>query len=262
LTDIGEVGDDGPTMIDLTTEDGVARLRLAKSVTNSIDLPLVEALHRAVREVRDDPEVTGVVLGSGNDKFLSIGFDIPSLFPLSRDDFATFYRAFNRMFLDLYALPKPVVVALTGHAIAGGCVLALGGDYRIVAEGRKLIGLNEVKLGVPVPYPADCAVRALVPAGHAKMIVEDGEFHEPPMAFELGLVDDIRPAGEVWPAAIGRTGRLGATPGGAYAVIKRNRVEPVLAEMRAGLAEREEAFLDCWFAAGTREKLEAAIESF
>jgi len=249
-------------MIDITREDGVALLRIVKSVTNPIDLDLTGALHDAVREVREDPDVTGVVLGSGNDKFLSIGFDIPNLFPLDRDGFGEFYRAFNRMFLDLVALPKPVVAALTGHAIAGGCVLALGADYRIVSEGRKLIGLNEVKLGVPVPYAADCAVRALVSTGHAKAILEDGEFHDPPAALDMGLVDEIRPAGEVRAAAIERAARLGAFPGGAYRIIKANRVDPVLAEIRARLAEREEAFLDCWFAPDTRERIEAAIENF
>ena len=249
-------------MIDITREDGVALVRLAKSVTNPIDLTLTTALHDAVRELRDDPDVTGVVLGSGNEKFFSIGFDIPSLFPLDRPQFAGFFRAFNRMFLDLYTLPKPVVCALTGHAIAGGCVLALGADYRIVAEGRRLIGLNEVKLGVPVPYAADCAVRASVVPRHAKAVLEDGEFHAPDAALDMGLVDEVRSADEVWPAAEERAARLGATSGGAYRIIKANRVDPVLAEIELRLDAREEAFLDCWFAPDTRAKLEAAIENF
>ncbi|MEN8151579.1 MAG: enoyl-CoA hydratase/isomerase family protein [Planctomycetota bacterium] len=249
-------------MIELERHDGVAELRLSKSVTNPIDLELIAALHTAVREVRDDPDIRAVVLGSANDKFLSIGFDIPNLFPLDREDFREFYRAFNRVFTDLYSLPKPVVAALTGHAIAGGCVLALAADDRVAAEGRKLIGLNEVKLGVPVPFPADCAVRALLPTRHAKAVIEDGEFHESAAALGMGLVDEVRPLDEVWVAATERAARKGATPGGAWAIIKANRVDPVLAEVRARRTEREEAFLDCWFAPGTREKLEAAIANF
>ena len=249
-------------MIEITREDDVAVVTLARSVTNPIDAALVAALHDGVREVGEDPAVKGVVLAGANEKFLSIGFDIPHLFPLDREGFAAFYRAFNRMFLDLFALPKPTVAAITGHAIAGGCVLVLGCDYRIVAEGRKLVGLNEVKLGVPVPYPADCALRALVPAGLAKEIAEGGEFFEPEAAFEMGLVDEIRPLDEVRGAAVERARRLGGTRGGAYRVIKANRVDPVLAGIEARLAEREEAFLDCWFAPDTREALEAAMKSF
>jgi enoyl-CoA hydratase/carnithine racemase len=249
-------------MIELTKEDKVALLRLTKSVTNPIDLALTSALHDAVREVSEDPAVTGVVLGSGNDKFLSIGFDLPSLFALGRSAFGDFCAAFDRMFLDLYALPKPVVAALTGHAIAGGGVLALGCDYRVIAEGRKLIGLNEVKLGVPVPYAADCAVRALLAPRDAKTVLEGGDFHEPPAALAMGLVDEVRPAAEVWPAAVERARRLGSTPGGAYRIIKANRVDPVLAEIEARRTGRQEAFLDCWFAPDTRERLAAAIQNF
>ena len=249
-------------MIEVETTDGIAAIRLAKSVTNPIDLELVAALHGVLREVREDPSIRGVVLGSANEKFLSIGFDIPNLFPLAREEFREFFRAFNRFFLDLYSLPKPVVAALTGHAIAGGCVLALGADDRVAAEGRKLIGLNEVKLGVPVPFAADCVVRSILSPRHAKAVLVEGEFHESAAAFSMGLVDEVRPLDEVWGAATERAARLGATAGGAFRIIKANRIDPVLAEVRARRTEREESFLDSWFAPDTREQLKAAIENF
>lgn len=78
-------------------------------------------------------------------------------------------------YLALYTLPKPVVAAITGHAIAGGCILALCCDYRFISEGRKLMGLNEVKLGVPVPYLADRVLHALVGTRYAREIIESGE---------------------------------------------------------------------------------------
>lgn len=139
--------------------DRVAILKLNRGIINALNLQLVNQLAENLQKVRDDSDVHSLVLCSSNEKFFSIGFDIPELFKLTRKDFRVFYQAFNRVCMDLYTLPKPTIAAITGHAIAGGCILALCCDYRFIAEGRKLMGLNEIKLGIPVPYPGDCILR-------------------------------------------------------------------------------------------------------
>ena len=144
-------------MIHVEYNDGVAIVRLNRPVTNALNLQLVEELAGTLKQVTCKSDVRSLVLGSSNDKFFSIGFDIPQLFERTREDFTFFYHTFNQMCLDLYTLSKPTIAAITGHAIAGGCILALCCDYRFIADGRKLMGLNEIKLGVPVPYLADCA---------------------------------------------------------------------------------------------------------
>ncbi|MEE8391251.1 MAG: enoyl-CoA hydratase/isomerase family protein [Anaerolineae bacterium] len=130
--------------------DRVAIVKLNRPVTNALNLQLVDELTETLQNVRHDANVHSLVLGSSNEKFFSIGFDIPQLFELDRESFTKFYQAFNRVCLDLYTLPKPTVAAIPGHAIAGGCILALCCDYRLIAQGRKLMGLNEIKLGVPI----------------------------------------------------------------------------------------------------------------
>ena len=92
---------------------GVAIVHLSRGVTNPLSLELVTELSQVIERVKLDAATGGLVLASANDKFFSIGFDIPQLFDLSPDDFAIFYRAFNRMCLDLYALPKPTAAAIT-----------------------------------------------------------------------------------------------------------------------------------------------------
>ena len=133
-------------MIGVEYHDQVAIVRLDRPATNAINLQLVDELAEALEGVKRDADVRSLVLTSSNDKFFSIGFDIPQLFDLTREDFRSFYQAFNRMCLDLYTLPKPTVAAITGHAIAGGCILTLCCDYRFIAQGRKLMGLNEIML--------------------------------------------------------------------------------------------------------------------
>jgi enoyl-CoA hydratase/carnithine racemase len=249
-------------MITVDHQDKVAIVKLDRMVTNALDLELVTELSRILQGVKGDDGVGGLVLGSTNDKFFSIGFNLPELVELATPEFTTFYRAFNRLCLDLYAFSKPTVAALTGHAIAGGCILALCCDYRYLAEGKKLMGLNEVKLGVPVPYPADCMLRALVGPGHAREMMEVGEFYRPEQSLQMGLVDRVVPLAQVLPEATDRVRRLESFPRQAWWLIKRNRTEPVMAQILDGLEEREQRFLECWHANETRERLREAIEKF
>jgi len=132
-----------------------------------------------IEKIKHDANVKGIVLTSSNEKFFSIGFDIPGLFEFSKEDLSNFYRSFNQLSIALNTLPKPTIAAITGHAIAGGCILALCCDYRFIAEGRKLMGPNEIKLGVPIPYPADCILRSLVGTRNAREITDNGDFYEP-----------------------------------------------------------------------------------
>ncbi len=242
--------------------DEIALLKLNKSTANPLDLQLLEALSECLEKVKDDPGVSGLVLTSSNDKIFSLGFDIPQLFELGKEDLETFYTTFNRVSMELYTLPKPTMAALTGHAIAGGCILALCCDYRYIAEGRKLMGLNEIKLGVPIPYPADCMLRQLVGFNRAREITDMGEFYEPEELLSLGMVDEVLAREDVLPRAMDRMKILGSMPGNAFGKIKNNRVEEVASRVRENLAESERYFIDCWFSSETRKLLSEAMKKF
>ena len=249
-------------MIDIEHYDQVAIMKLNRPVTNGLNLQLVGELAETLKGVKHNGDVRGLVLASSNDKFFSIGFDIPQLFDQAREDFRSFYQAFNRMCLDLYTLPKPTVAAITGHAIAGGCILALCCDYRFIAQGRKLMGLNEIKLGVPVPYVADCVLRHLVGVRHARDIMDTGEFSGPEELVRMGVVDRVWPLEQVLAQAVEKAGLLGALPQQAFAMIKRNRVEMVEAQVLARLEERERFFIERWYSDEARERLRGAMEKF
>jgi len=255
-------GADSGAMLEIEQKDGVALVRLARGVTNPINLELVEALREALRQAREDPAVRGVVLGSQQDKFFSIGLDIPVLIELSRPEFERFWSALNGLCRELLTLPKPTIAAITGHAIAGGCVLVLCCDYRFIADGRKLIGLNEIKLGVPVPYIADCVLRQLVGVRAAREIEDGGEFFPPKHALEMGVVDRVLPLERVVPMAVEHCRALGRMPSAAFAMNKRNRVDAIEEQVEARLTERERYFVDCWYTEETRERLREAMKTF
>ncbi len=249
-------------MIDIDYADKVAVLKLNNGITNGLRLQLLHDLAEALRLLKANPEVRGIVLSSANDKFFSIGFDIPNLYGLTREDFTTFYQTFNRTCLELYTFPRPTVAAITGHAIAGGCILTLCCDYRYIAEGRKLMGLNEIKLGVPVPYPADCFLRQLVGVRIARDVMDNGDFYQPEESLQMGMVDRVLPLEQVLPEAIEKASTLGTLPLAAFALIKRNRVEDVAAQVQARLEEKERLFVERWYSAEARHRLKDAMEKF
>jgi enoyl-CoA hydratase/carnithine racemase len=249
-------------MIQTEFQDNIAIVKLDRSVTNAINLELVNSAAEAIQRVKTNADVRGLVLGSTSEKFFSIGFDIPQLYDPPQEEMRTFYGAFNRMCLELYTFPKPTAAVLTGHTIAGGCILANCCDYRFMAEGRIWMGLNEIKLGVPVPHLADRILHSLVGSRTARDIMETGEFYSPEKALEVGLVDDVCPRNEVVAKAMAKVWDLGAMPLMAFRAIKQNRTAAVEREAREKWVEKEREFIMCWYSKEARVLLQAAMEKF
>lgn len=248
--------------IKIKQTDNIAVIKMARGVINSIDPTLIQQLSEALESIRSNPDIRGLVLSSSNEKFFSIGFDIPYLYGLSEPEFASFYHSFNLLCLSLYTLPKPTVAALTGHATAGGCILALCCDQRIVAEGRRLIGLNEIRLGVPVPYIAECILRQIINGRIVREIIEGGGFYSPDEALRIGLVNDIRSPERLLSTAIEKLKPLTSCSPSAFAAIKHSRTVEVEEKIQAKLEERERIFIENWFSREARQFLKDAISKF
>lgn len=249
-------------MIKTEHHEKVLVIKMDRGVTNAINLALIRELTKILDKAKKDSAVHSLVLTSANEKFFSIGFDIPRLYELDKRGFKTFFQAFNKLCLDLYTFPKPIIAALAGHAIAGGCILALCCDYRMISEGKKLMGLNEIKLGVPVPYAADCILRELVGFHYAREILDMGEFYRPEELFEMGMVDELLPLKEVLAKSIEKARTLGSLPQEPFITIKGNRTERVVAQITKHLKKKEEIFLKQWFSEEARQRLKEAMEKF
>ena len=242
--------------------DGVAILRLCHGVTNALNPEMVTQLVEAIEDAEGDPAVHGLVLSSASEKFFSIGLDLPRLFYLTREEFEFFWRKVTRTFLKLYSLPLPTAAALTGHAIAGGCVLALCCDYRLMADHRKLMGLNETKLGVPVPSVADLMLQSLVGVQTARQIIDGGRFYPPKASLRLGMVDELLPLEQVLGKAIDKVRLSAPSARESFARRKRARVAPIQAQVIAGQEEETELFMDLWYSDKVRALLKEAMDKF
>jgi enoyl-CoA hydratase/carnithine racemase len=237
----------------------VAVLRLSNGVTNAISPELVEDLAEALNQAKK--EFKGLILAGGS-KFFSIGFDLPTLLQLDRPTMADFYSKFNRTALDLYTVPLPTACAIAGHAIAGGTILALTADFRFASSGRKLMGLNEVRIGVPVPYLADLMLRQIVGDRAATELNYRGDFLEAEQAQKIGLLDDVCSPEALDQKAIDKVAALAALPPYGFSLIKANRVEEIQARFNERGSVKTGLFLDCWFKPAVQELLKAAAKKF
>ena len=239
-------------------EGRLAFLRLDKARGNAIDEPLVEELARATAELARDSGVQGVLLASAHPKLFCPGLDLVALAGYDRPSLERFMGAFAVSVWALYGLAKPVVAAVGGAAVAGGCILALSADHRVLKRGAA-IGLNEVKVGVTLPWSVTVLLRASVPAPALARIALIGCNFTNEDAVGAGLAHEIVEAEGFEAACLARLEELADKDARAFATTKAWLREGVLAEMMAHEAERLPAWLDCWFSAGTQDRIRAAV---
>ena len=242
--------------------DGIAVLRLQSGKKNPINPELVRDLSNAIDEIRENPEIKSIVLTSSNDRYYSIGLDVPQLIHYERSEFREFIRSFNLLCLDIYTLPKPLIASVNGHAIAGGCILALCCDYRYMGDGKKLIGLNEVKLGVSVPYLPQKILEQIAGERIATGMIYGGEFYSPEKALEMGVVDGVYPSEELLQKSIEKARIIGGQPAKAFAAVKNNRTGEIKELCLKRLERDVDVFVNLWFSDEAQKRLKEAAKSF
>jgi enoyl-CoA hydratase/carnithine racemase len=245
--------------IAVENQGDVAILRLANGVANAIGPGLVEELAAAIGDLKN--RCRGLVL-AGNAKFFSIGLDVPHLLKLDRQAMTDFWVRFEDLVLALYTLPIPTACAIGGHATGGGAILALACDFRFVADGKRLIALNEVKIGLPVPYLADLMLRQVVADRVAVKIEYCSAFIGPHEAEAAGLVDAVCEENAVERSALEKIRDLAALPSVAFALTKQHRIREIPGRFLVKRQELNRAFMDCWFGSDTQTLLTEAARKF
>jgi enoyl-CoA hydratase/carnithine racemase len=247
----------GTEAVTLTREGAVGVLRLERAHGNAINGALVESLVSALAEAESDPAIRGILLTAGG-KIFCPGLDLQELFPLDREAMELFMLRFSAAVLSLYTFPKPAVAALHGPALAGGCVLALCADWRVLRRGA-VTGLNEVKVGVPLPFGVALIVRDAVPKNKLTAVALLGRNYGDDDALAAGLADELADAGGVEAAARARLEEFVAKDAFAFAVTKRYLRSPVVERIRANNRLLLPEWLDGWFSEGTRARIAAIV---
>jgi enoyl-CoA hydratase len=203
---------------------GVTWFHLRHGKANALDVELLLALADAFGEEAGGPSSAIVITGEGG--IFSAGVDLKRLLaePLAYLD--RLMPALDRVFRTLLFLPRPVVAALNGHAIAGGCVLACACDRRLAARGPGRIGVTELLVGLPFPAAALEALRAVLTPSRLAEAVLTGRTWLPEEAAAIGLVDEVVPAEDLAARAQATAEALAAIPSASFALTKRQLRQP------------------------------------
>jgi len=195
-----------------TIDAGVAVVRVDDGKVNVISHRVIERFHGALDEAIESASSVAII---GRDGKLSAGFDLSEM-TAGPAQAAALVGAGGRLLMRIYGHPQPVVLGVTGHALAAGALLTLSCDTRIGGDGPAKIGLNETAIGMGLPhYAVELAEARLAPA-HLLRAAVQAEIYDAPGAVAAGYLDRVVPAAEVEAAVVAEARRLGALPGGAY----------------------------------------------
>jgi enoyl-CoA hydratase len=236
-------------------------LRLDKGRGNAIDDALLEDLARWAVEAARDDQLRGVLLASAHPRIFCPGLDLVSLIERDREGMREFMSHFATVLWGLFGLLKPVVASINGPAVAGGCILALTADYRVLARGAAQIGLNEVKIGVPLPWSVVMLLRSTVHTSSLAEVALLGRNFADEEALRVGLADALADRDQLEQTALARLEEFAEKDPLAFGATKGWMRSQVVATMKAHEAETADVWLDAWFSAPTRERLRKMVDS-
>jgi 3,2-trans-enoyl-CoA isomerase len=245
-------------MLKISDHGAVRQIRLARPPANAINHELTLALTAALAEAE---QAADAVVVSGAPGMFSAGLDVPELLALQHDEMFRVWQDFTGLLGRIACMRVPIVFALTGHAPAGGIVLAVFGDYRIMSRGSFKTGVNEVQVGLVVPPQVYRALVRLVGPRQAERITVAGELLEAQQALDIGLVDELADdPDDVVARSIAWCERHLALPRHAMSLSR----EMARADVRSWFDESRDLqvgrFVDIWFETETQNTLRALVE--
>jgi enoyl-CoA hydratase len=243
-------------MIHRDNRGSVAIVRMEHGKANAIDAELVAELDGVLDELEESSTRSIVLTGTG--LIFSAGVDLFRVLEGGREYLAAFLPALVAAVERLFMFPKPVVAAINGHAIAGGCILACACDHRVMTDRRGKIGVPELLMGVPYPMLVLEMLRFVVPNPHIQEVVYSGGTYSPAEALDRGLIDEVAAADAVLDRACDVADKLGAISPVAFQITKQQLRRPALDRSRQYEPEFARKVMDAWESPAT----EAAIREY
>ena len=210
---------------------------------SALDLEFLLALRAELAELAGT-DTALVLIGTGS--AFSAGVDLFRILDGGADYVAQFIPALSGVFDDLFAYRRPVVAAVNGHAVAGGCVMAACADYRFMAEGRGRIGVPEQLVGVAFPAIALAAVRYATGDVGVADLVNSGATYLPDEAQRRGLVDEVVPEAELLDRALSKAEQLASIPAATFVHTKRSLRDRYWTEVETTGRQRDAEMFEVW----------------
>ena len=245
-------------MIALGRQESIAVLTMEHGKAHAMDIALMREMRRRMVQVIES-DARAIVI-TGRDRIFSAGVDLMALAKGGRPYLEEFLPELSAGLRLVFATDKPVVAAVNGHAIAGGCILACACDYRLMARGAARVGVPELRVGVPFPLvPAEITRYALGTA-RAQRAMLVGTVVEAEHAVEAGLVDELAEPERLMERALAVAEAMAQTPPASYARVKRDLRRPVLETWERLQLQHDRETLEAWDSPAVREAIRAYVE--
>jgi 3,2-trans-enoyl-CoA isomerase len=246
-------------MLEITDHGPIRQIKMVRPPVNALNPEFVQQLIHSLQQANSDPECDAVVISSKQGVF-SAGLDVVELIQLEREDMTHFWGLFFELLETIACSRVPIATAITGHSPAGGAVMCLFSDYRVMSRGKYRIGLNETRVGLIIPPLLQNAMAHLVGPRVAEQMLVTGTLVEPEDALSVGLVDALESGYEATiERAIKWCEDLLALPRKA---VLGNR-EIARAHYKRNFAENSASsitsFVNCWFSEEAQAVMHALV---
>jgi enoyl-CoA hydratase len=240
-------------MIDVEDKDGIAILTMRHGKANALDIESCNAIAGAFAKLASSSTRAVVLTGQG--RIFSAGVDLVRLSDGGAKYTRDFLPVLHKVFAAIFDFPKPVVAALNGHAIAGGCVLACAAEKRIMAEGAGRVGVTELQVGVPFPPLALEIMRHVTAPHFLEEVILGANTYMPADALARGLINEIVPADKLMDRAMAVAQSLAAISPPAYALSKRQLRQPANDRANSEMASRDAEITGLWVADASMQRV-------
>ena len=246
--------------INVSIKDHLAIITLNRGKSNALNREMIIELDDMLHNIEADPMISGVII-TGKAPFFSAGLDLIELYNYNPEEAKSFWTLFLTFTANIIAFKKPMVAAINGHSPAGGCVIALACDARVMSQGQYIIGLNEVPVGIIVPYSIFNLYSFWLGKAQASRSLLEGKLFNPDEALQTGLVDDVVNPESIMTAAERRIRKYMALPPETWQHSKLNIRQELIAISKADQSETLNAMLAQWWSPATRNNLKTIIDN-
>ncbi|KAM6966174.1 enoyl-CoA delta isomerase 1, mitochondrial [Tautogolabrus adspersus] len=238
---------------------GVAVLHMQSPPVNSLSLDFLTEFCISVEKLEMDKSCRGLIITSSQPKVFSAGLDIMEMYGKSPERCGVFWKAVQEMWLKLYSSNMVTIAAINGSSPAGGCLMSLTCDYRIMADNPRFsIGLNETQLGIVAPFWFKDTLVNTVGHRHAEMALELGLLYNPSEALKIGLVDQLVPEDQVLITAAQTMKKWLAIPDHARQITKSMMRKPTVEK----LVSKREADINNFVSFITKDSIQKSLRMY
>ncbi len=246
--------------ISVTIKDRLAIITLNRGKSNALNREMVTELTDMLQNIESDSKIGGVII-TGKEHFFTAGLDLIELYNYNEEEAKGFWHLFLNFVAKITAFKKPLIAAINGHSPAGGCVIALACDARVMAEGKYIIGLNEVPVGIIVPNSIFELYSFWIGKATAARSLLEGKLFNPDEALAIGLIDEVVKQESILTAAERRARKYMAFESNTWSQSKLNIRRSLINSTSADQTADLEIMLKQWWSPSTRAILKTIIDS-